>query len=111
MASQTANFNRVEGLSVTENMLQANPDIKGIFAHNDEMALGAIEALNGKNIPVVGFDATEDATKAISEGKMAATVAQKPDLMGSVAVETAVKIMNNETVDKVISVEVELIKK
>lgn len=110
VSSQTANFNRVEGLSVTENMLQANPDIKGIFAHNDEMALGAIEALNGKEIFVVGFDATEDATKAVSEKKMAATVAQKPDLMGQKAIETANKLLNGESVDKVIAVEVELIK-
>ena len=64
-----------------ENILQSNPDIKGVFAHNDEMALGALEAIeaSGKDIKVVGFDATDDAQKAVKEGKLAATVAQKPD--------------------------------
>ncbi|MEA4876262.1 substrate-binding domain-containing protein, partial [Anaerorhabdus sp.] len=65
VASQTANFNRAEGLSVMENILQANPNILGVFAHNDEMALGAIEAVNGKDIVIIGFDATDDALAAI----------------------------------------------
>ncbi len=109
VSSQTANFNRSEGMTVMENMLQANADIKGVFAHNDEMALGAVEAIGGKEIVVVGFDATDDALTAVSEGKMAATVAQKPDLMGATAVETAVKLIAGETVEKEIPVEVELV--
>ena len=109
VSSQTANFNRSEGMTVMENMLQANADILGVFAHNDEMALGAVEAIGGKEIVVVGFDATDDALTAVSEGRMAATVAQKPDLMGATAVETAVKLMAGETVEKEIPVEVELV--
>lgn len=109
VSSQTANFNRSEGMTVMENMLQANADIQGVFAHNDEMALGAVEAIGGKEIVVVGFDATDDAMTAVSEGRMAATVAQKPDLMGATAVETAVKLIAGETVDKEIPVEVELV--
>ena len=108
VAKQTANFNRSEGMDVMENMLQSNPDVKGVFAHNDEMALGAVEAIAGKDIVVVGFDATDDALAAIKDGKMAATVAQKPDLMGKTAVETAVKLINGESVEAVIPVEVEL---
>ena len=111
VASQTANFNRAEGMSVMENMLQANPDIQCVFAHNDEMALGALEAVAGKNIVVAGFDATDDAIAAIKEGKMAATVAQKPDLMGATAVETAQKLINGESVEKSIPVEVKLVTK
>lgn len=111
VSKQTANFNRSEGLSVMENMLQANPDIKGVFAHNDEMALGAIEAIGDKNIVVVGFDATDDAIAAIKDGKMAATVAQQPELMGKTAVETAVKLIKGESVEKSIPVKVELITK
>jgi ribose transport system substrate-binding protein len=111
VASQTANFNRAEGMSVMENMLQANPDIQCVFAHNDEMALGALEAVTGKNIVVAGFDATDDAIAAIKEGKMAATVAQKPDLMGATAVETAQKLINGESVEKSIPVEVKLVTK
>lgn len=109
VSSQTANFNRSEGMTVMENMLQANPDIQGVFAHNDEMALGAVEAIGNKEIYVVGFDATDDALTAVAEGRMAATVAQKPDLMGATAVETALKLMAGESVEKEIPVEVELI--
>ena len=111
VSKQTANFNRSEGMTVMENMLQANSDIKGVFAHNDEMALGAVEAIGNRDIVVVGFDATDDAQAAIKAGKMAATVAQKPDLMGATAVETALKMINGETVEKEIPVEVELITK
>ncbi len=111
-ASQTANFNRAEGMTVMENILQSDGTIKGVFAHNDEMALGAVEAVaaSGKDIKIVGFDATDDAQKAVKDGKMAATVAQKPDKMGETAIGTAVKIMAGETVEKFIPVEVELIK-
>lgn len=112
IASQTANFNRAEGLTVMENILQANPDIKGVFAHNDEMALGALEAIKatGKDISIIGFDATDDAVLAVKDGSIKATVAQQPDLMGAIAVETALKIINGETVEKSIPVEVTLIK-
>ena len=111
-ASQTANFTRAEGMTVMENILQSDGTIKGVFAHNDEMALGAVEAVaaSGKDIKIVGFDATDDAQKAVKDGKMAATVAQKPDKMGETAIGTAVKIMAGETVEKSIPVEVELIK-
>lgn len=112
VASQTANFNRAEGLTVMENILQSNPDIKGIFAHNDEMALGALEAVQslGKEIVIIGFDATDDAIYAVKNGTMKATVAQQPELMGAIAVETALKIINGETVEKTIPVEITLIK-
>ena len=79
VAKQAADFDRAKGLSVMENILQANGDIKAVFAHNDEMALGALEALKsaGKtDVVVVGFDATEDAVKAVKDGRMVATVAQ-----------------------------------
>ena len=109
VSSQTANFNRSEGMTVMENMLQANSDIQGVFAHNDEMALGAVEAIGNNDILVVGFDATDDAMAAVAEGRMAATVAQKPDLMGATAVETALKLIAGESVEKEIPVEVELV--
>ena len=110
VAIQSANFNRAQGLSFMENILQANPDIKGVFAHNDEMALGALEAIGNRNIVIVGFDATDDAMSAIKEGKMSATIAQQPELMGSVAVQNALKIINGEKIEKNIPVEVKLIK-
>ena len=112
VAKQTANFNRAEGLTVMENILQANPDIVGVFAHNDEMALGALEAIaaSGKDIKVIGFDATDDAVKAVSEGTLSATVAQKPEEIGTKAIEAAIKHLNGETVEASIPVELELIK-
>ena len=112
VAKQTANFNRSEGLSVMENILQANPDITGVFAHNDEMALGALEAIeaSGKDIAVVGFDANEDAVKAVEEGRLDGTIAQKPDMIGEVAIETAVQSLGGEEVEASIPVELELVK-
>ncbi len=111
IASQVANFDRTEGMTVMENMLQANPDIQAVFAANDEMALGAVEAITGagKDILVVGFDATDDAIAAIKEGRMAATIAQQPALIGSTAVENAVKMINGESIPSSIPVEVTLI--
>lgn len=113
VASQTANFNRAEGMSVMENVLQSASGVKGVFAHNDEMALGALEAVasSGKDIKVVGFDATDDAVAAVKNGKMAATVAQQPDKMGETAIQTAIQMIAGETVEKEIPVEVTLITK
>jgi ribose transport system substrate-binding protein len=111
-ASQTANFDRAEGLNVTENILQSNPEIKGIFAQNDEMALGAVRALGnraGSDVKIVGFDAIEDALKAIQDGKMNATVAQQPDRIGSLGVENAKKVIEGESVDENIPVPVKLV--
>lgn len=111
VASQPANFDRAEGLTVMENMIQANPNIKAVFCQNDEMALGAAEALagNDNDIIIVGFDGNEDAIAAVKEGKIAATVAQKPDEMGKIAIETALKHLNGEQVEKEIASPLELI--
>ena len=113
VASQTANFDRAQGMSVMENMLQGNGGIQAVFAANDEMALGALEAISGagKNVLVVGFDATDDAVEAVKAGRMGGTVAQQPALLGSTAVENALKLINGETVEKKIPVEVTLITK
>ena len=111
VAKQTANFNRAEGLSVMENILQANPEVTGVFAHNDEMALGALEAIeaSGKDVTVVGFDATADAVAAVEEGRLAGTIAQKPEMIGEMAAETAVQHLDGEAVEASIPVELELI--
>jgi len=113
IAKQTANFDRAEGLSVMENILQAQPEIDAVFAHNDEMALGAIEAIksSGREILVVGFDATDDAKAAVESGEMAATVEQLPKEIGSLGIQTAVKILNSEKVESTIPVDLQLVKK
>jgi len=114
VAKQPADFDRAKGLKVMENILQAQPDIVAVFAHNDEMALGALEAIKaaGKEgkIKVVGFDATADALKAVQEKRMAATVAQKPKDIGRLGVETAVKVIGGQKVDGSIPVALELVK-
>lgn len=112
VASQSANFDRAEGLNVAANILQANPDIAGIFAQNDEMALGAVQALGnsaGDDVKVVGFDATEDGLSAIQDGTMNATVAQQPAEIGSLGVENAISVINGESVEENIPVEVQLV--
>src|SRR5699024_3830753 len=93
VSSQTANFDRTEGLSVMENILQGNKDVDAVFGHNDEMALGAVEALESQGILqdviVVGFDATDDARDAVEDGRLDATIAQQPDLISEAAIEAA----------------------
>lgn len=113
VAKQTANFDRAEGLTVMENILQAQPEIDAVFAHNDEMALGALEAIkaSGRDIIVVGFDATDDAKAAVESGKMAATVEQLPKEIGSLGVDTAIKLLKGETVEKSIPVALQLVTK
>ena len=109
VAKQTAEFERVKGLDVTTNLLQAHPNVKAIFAENDEMALGAIEALGdkaGKDVIVVGFDGVEDALKAIKEGTMYASIAQQPADMAAQAVVEASKLLKGESATKEMQVDV-----
>lgn len=110
VSSQPADFDRQKGLTVTENMLQSNPNIQAIFAQNDEMALGAVKALgtSGKKAIVVGFDGGDDAKKAVDSGEMTATVAQQPDLMGSMSIENAKKVLSGESVNKEVGVDLKL---
>ena len=113
IARQPAGFDRAEGMTVMENILQGNQNIDAVFAHNDNMALGAMEAIaaagRSDEIMIVGFDAIDDAREAVKEGEMAATVAQKPGLMGEMAVETAIKVVNGEEVAEYTPVPLELI--
>lgn len=113
VANQTANFDRTEGLTVMENILQGTKNIDAVFAHNDEMALGALEAIESaglsEDIIVVGFDAIDDAVQAVEDGTLDATIAQQPKLIGEEAVKAAQKIINGEDVEKTIPVELELI--
>ena len=111
IARQTANFDRTQGLNVMENLLQGHKEIDAVFAQNDEMALGAIEAINssGRDILVVGFDGNDDAIKAVQDGRLGATIAQQPELIGKEAVVAASKILKGEKVDKKISVPLKLV--
>ena len=113
VAKQAADFDRTKGLTVMENILQAQPEINAVFAHNDEMALGALKAIESsgrKNVIVVGFDATDDAVAAVKDGKLSATVAQKPAEIGAIGVEVADKIIKKQPVQENVPVALELIK-
>lgn len=114
LASQPADFDRTKGLNVMQNLLTAHPDVQAVFAQNDEMALGALRALQtaGKTgVVVVGFDGTDDGVKAVEGGKMAATVAQRPEQIGAMGVETANKVLKGEKVPATIPVDLKLITK
>ena len=115
VASQPANWERDQGFNVFQNMLQAHPDIDSVFACSDLMALGAVEAIRaaGKTgtIKVFGFDALDDAKKAIAAGTMEASVAQFPSEMGKAAVESAVKAIRGETLPADINVKLALVTK
>ncbi|MGH9144175.1 MAG: substrate-binding domain-containing protein [Vicinamibacterales bacterium] len=115
VASQPANWERDQGFNVFQNMLQAHPDIDSVFACSDLMALGAVEAIRAAGrtgtIKVIGFDALDDAKKAIAAGTMEASVAQFPSEMGKMAVESAVKVIRGETLPADINVKLALVTK
>ncbi|STY62446.1 ribose ABC transporter substrate-binding protein RbsB [Mannheimia haemolytica] len=113
LASQPADFDRTKGLNVTENLLSSKGDVQAIFAQNDEMALGALRAVSSakKEVVIVGFDGTDDGVKAVEGGKLAATIAQQPELIGSLGVETADKVLKGEKVEAKIPVDLKVISK
>ncbi|WP_380182674.1 ribose ABC transporter substrate-binding protein RbsB [Kalamiella sp. sgz302252] len=114
LASQPADFDRTKGLNVMQNLLTAHPDVQAVFAQNDEMALGAMRALQtaGKSdVVVVGFDGTADGVKAVQGGKLAATVAQQPEQIGVIGVQTADKVLKGQQVQAVNPVDLKLVTK
>lgn len=114
LASQPADFDRTKGLNVMENLLAGNAGVQAVFAQNDEMALGALRALqaaNKKDVLLVGFDGTQDGIKAVEGGRLSATIAQQPDQIGAIAVVTADKILKGETVEQHIPVPLQVISK
>jgi ribose transport system substrate-binding protein len=96
-------------------MMQAHPEIVALFSCNDNMALGAIEAISAAgrsgDILVLGFDAIKDAREAIKKGIMEASIAQSPILMGKLAIEYAVKVINGEKIPREVPVKINLITK
>jgi ribose transport system substrate-binding protein len=106
VAELPADWDVQRGQAVTEDILTQHPDLAGIFASNDNMALGAIEALRLQDlidqVTVVGFDANPNAADSILAGEMSATVAQNPFNMGYFGVESLIALINGETLDPVI---------
>lgn len=92
IASQPADFNRAQGQTVMENLMQSHPDFDAVFGANDEMIIGAIEAMEGAGVNAaskvtVGFDATPDAFSYIEQGLLDATVDQFPGEQAGRALE------------------------
>lgn len=114
VASQPANWERDQGYNVFQNIMQAHPDVNAMFAANDLMALGALEAIAaaGKagKVTVVGFDALDEARAAVKKGAMAGTVAQDPAQMGRVGVEWAARVLKGETPPAEIAVPIQFVK-
>ena len=115
VAVQPANSERALGMQVMENMLTSHPDVKAVFGTNDQMALGAKEALEAHHltgkIVLVGFDATREALRAIQAGAMNAVMAQYPERIGKRAIEEAIKAARGLPVEKRIDIGTALVTK
>jgi len=106
VAEQPANWDTAQALAVMENIITGHPNLKAVFASNDNMALGVVEALKSADMMdqvfVVGFDANPNAADSVLAGDMAATVAQNPYNMGAIGVESIMKLAAGETLAPVI---------
>ncbi|MEV7363231.1 ABC transporter permease/substrate-binding protein [Streptomyces sp. NPDC003631] len=114
LAKQPADFDRTKGLDVMSNLLQAHPDVQGVFAENDEMALGAIKALGSKagtSVQVVGFDGEPDGLNAVKAGTLYASVAQQPTQLGRIAVDNALRAAEGKKVAETVKVPVKVVTK
>jgi len=114
VARQTAKFDRSTALNVMQNILQAHPDVNGVFAQNDEMALGALKAIQQagkKNIAIVGIDGEQEAVQDVQSGLLYADIAQQPTQEGVLGVDNALKLIKGQSVDATVSSPLQLVEK
>ncbi|QFY11094.1 substrate-binding domain-containing protein [Nonomuraea phyllanthi] len=114
VARQRADFNRAKGVEAMTRLLRSHPGIDGVFAENDEMALGAVQALGpraGTHVKVVGYDGTPSGLRAVRAGTMAATVAQLPRVLGWRAVNDAIKAARHQIIPTTVAVPVKVANK
>ena len=113
VACQVADFDRAKGMSVMENILQANDHIDGLYAANDEMLLGALEAVEAAGrldeITMIGCDAIDDTIKAIKAGKVEATIAEPPYFLGKAIMNAAYDYLEGKPVEKYVILDNELV--
>ena len=113
VAAQPADAERARAYAVTQNILQGHPDLVAVFGANDEMALGAAEAIDAagksKQVRVIGFDATDEALAAIRAGRMLGSVAQYPSEMGRIGVASAMELVRGGRIEPLLHTEVKLI--
>lgn len=114
VADLSADSDRAEARAATADALQSNPDLSVIFAGNDDMALGAVEAVRGAGLDlddffIMGVDGTEDALDSIIAGDLDATMAQGAYEMGYQGIEEAIRVIEGETVDDEVSIDTTLV--
>lgn len=111
LASQPADFDRTKGLNVLENLLISNSNANAVFAQNDEMALGAVRAAQAadKSLLIVGFDGTKEGIAMVKRKRLAATIAQQPELIGALGIESADKLLKGQAVEAFIPVPLKVI--
>jgi ABC-type sugar transport system substrate-binding protein len=115
VAREAANFDRQEAQEIMHGLLQNDTEFDAVFAHNDNMILGVIDALEEMKIQsprvLIGFDAIREAVQAVKQGRLTATIAQKPETMGRLSIESSVLYFRGEKLPAVIPVELSLITK
>lgn len=113
LLQETAKFTRNDAVDVVSNWMTSGEDIQAIASNNDEMAIGALQALgkNPNHILIAGVDGTPDALQMLKSGKMIATIFQDAKGQGEGAVDAAIKLANGEKVEKIIDVPYQLITK
>jgi ribose transport system substrate-binding protein len=111
--SPYSDFNRAKAVTAAQDLLQANPDVKLIYAHNDDMAIGGLQVAqqNGMKVFVAGVDGLMEAVKFINDGKYHITTMNDPYLQGKVSVETALKVLKGEKVENFVDVGTKVITK
>jgi ribose transport system substrate-binding protein len=115
VAREAANFDRQEAQEVMQGLIEKDIGFDAVFAHNDNMILGVIDALEEMNVHsprvLIGFDAIPEAVQAVKQGRLTATIAQKPEAMGRLSIESSVLYFRGEKLPAVIPVELSLIAK
>lgn len=114
-ARQPADFDRAKAMKVMENILQANPKIDAVYAANDEMALGALEAIKAdgrlKDIVLIGCGAIDPAIEKLKAGELSATIAEPPFFLGKKGLETALAHLKGKSVEKLVILDSTLVTK
>jgi len=115
VATQVADFDRTKAMSVMENILQANPEINGLYAANDEMLLGALEAIEAAGrldeITMIGCDAIDDTLEVIKSGKVEGTIAEPPFFLGKAILNAAYDTLEGKKIEEHVILDNELVTK
>lgn len=103
VASQPADWDRAKGMNVMENIIQAHPEFDLVFACSDEMAIGAMKALEaaGKKLPILSVDGNKEALIEIKKGRITSTVAQRPDIIGEQLITRVAKAIMEGKMDTI----------